>query len=51
MAENPAFAGSGIATGDLGRAGAVPAAEQRGVDEQRVQLVESDSVGPSVGER
>jgi MFS family permease len=42
---------SGEALGHLRRPGAVPPTEEAGVDEQRVQLVESDAVGPAVGER
>jgi predicted MFS family arabinose efflux permease len=42
---------SGEALGDLHRTGAVPSAEQAGVDEQRVQLVDADPVGPAVRER
>ncbi len=42
---------SGEALGDLRRAGAVPTAEQAGMDEQGMQLVDADAVGPAVGER
>jgi predicted MFS family arabinose efflux permease len=42
---------SGVASGDVRGARSVPAAEEAGVHEQRVELVDADAVGPAVGER
>jgi len=41
--------GSGEASGDLGRASAVPTAEETGVHEQREELVDADPVGAMFG--
>jgi predicted MFS family arabinose efflux permease len=42
---------SGEAARDLGRPHAVPTSEEAGMDEQGVELVDADPVGPAVGER
>jgi hypothetical protein len=42
---------SAEAGGHLGGARAVPTAEEAGVDQQRMELVDADPVGPAVGER
>jgi predicted MFS family arabinose efflux permease len=42
---------SGEALGHLDRTRAVATPEQAGVDQQRVELVDADAVGPAVGQR